>query len=181
MGPSEGEKSLYLRPFMFASEAFLGVRSAAKVTFCLIASPVGPYFPSGLKPVSIWLSEEYTRAAPGGTGAAKCAGNYAASLVAIQEAQANGCDQAAFLDAVERRWIEELGGMNLYFVFDDGSIVTPSSPARFSRASPASRSSPWPARPVARSRSAASTSTSGATACSPAASQRCSPVARPPS
>jgi branched-subunit amino acid aminotransferase/4-amino-4-deoxychorismate lyase len=67
--PSEGEKSLYLRPFMFASEAFLGVRSAAKVTFCLIASPVGPYFPSGLKPVSIWLSEEYTRAAPGGTGA----------------------------------------------------------------------------------------------------------------
>ena len=123
--PGEGEKSLYLRPFMFGSEAFLGVRAAARVTFCVIASPAGAYFPRGVRPVSIWLSEDYTRAAPGGTGAAKCAGNYAASLVAQQEAVANGCDQVAFVDAVERRWIEELGGMNLYFVHDDGSIVTP--------------------------------------------------------
>jgi branched-chain amino acid aminotransferase len=123
--PSGGEKSLYLRPFMFASEVFLGVRPAKEVTFCVIASPVGPYFASGVEPVKIWLSSDYTRAAPGGTGAAKCAGNYAASLIAQQEAFAHGCDQVCFLDAVERRWVEELGGMNLYFVHADGSIVTP--------------------------------------------------------
>src|SRR5215207_5142491 len=123
--PSGGEKSLYLRPFMFASEVFLGVRPAKEVTFCVIASPVGPYFTSGVKPVNIWLSLDYTRAAPGGTGAAKCAGNYAASLIAQQEAFAHGCDQVCFLDAAERRWVEELGGMNLYFVHSDGSLVTP--------------------------------------------------------
>jgi branched-chain amino acid aminotransferase len=124
--PGGGETSLYLRPFMFASETFLGVRPAQHVTFCVIASPAGSYFPRGVKPVSIWLSEDYTRAAPGGTGSAKCGGNYAASLQAQQEALAHGCDQVAFLDAVERRWVEELGGMNLYFVHSDGSIVTPS-------------------------------------------------------
>ncbi len=123
--PSGGETSLYLRPFMFASEAFLGVRPAEEVTYCLIASPAGPYFASGVKPVDIWLSTEYTRAAPGGTGAAKCAGNYAASLIAQQEALAHGCAQVCFLDAIERRWVEELGGMNLYFVRADGSIATP--------------------------------------------------------
>ncbi len=122
---SAGEASLYLRPFMFASEAFLGVRPAAEVTFCVIASPAGPYFASGVQPVSIWLSSDYTRAAPGGTGAAKCGGNYAASLAAQVEASAHGCEQVCFLDAVERRWVEELGGMNLYFVMDDGSVVTP--------------------------------------------------------
>ncbi|MEO6144295.1 MAG: branched-chain amino acid aminotransferase [Dermatophilaceae bacterium] len=120
-----GEASLYLRPFMFASEGFLGVRPAAEVTYCVIASPAGPYFAGGLKPVSIWLSTNYTRAAPGGTGAAKAGGNYAASLAAQVEATANGCDQVAFFDAVERKWVEELGGMNLFFVFRDGSIVTP--------------------------------------------------------
>jgi branched-chain amino acid aminotransferase len=123
--PSGGEASLYLRPFMFASEVFLGVRPAEEVTFCVIASPAGAYFAGGLRPVSIWLSGEYTRAAPGGTGAAKCAGNYAASLIAQQEALENGCDQVCFLDAVDRRWVEELGGMNLYFVHANGSIVTP--------------------------------------------------------
>lgn len=123
--PSGAEASLYVRPFMFASESFLGVRPAKEVTFCVIASPAGAYFSSGLKPVSIWLSSEYTRAAPGGTGAVKCAGNYAASLIAQQEAIAHGCDQVCFLDAVERRWVEELGGMNVYFVRADGSIVTP--------------------------------------------------------
>jgi branched-chain amino acid aminotransferase len=120
-----GETSLYLRPFMYASEAFLGVRPAAEVTYCVIASPAGPYFSGGVQPVSIWLSTDYTRAAPGGTGAAKCGGNYAASLAAQVQASANGCDQVCFLDAVERRWVEELGGMNIYFVFDDGSVVTP--------------------------------------------------------
>ena len=123
--PSGGETSLYLRPFMFGSDPALGVRPSRQATFCVIASPAGSYFAGGVRPVKIWLSEEYTRAAPGGTGAAKCGGNYAASLVAQAEAVRNGCDQVAFLDAVDRTWIEELGGMNLYFVFDDGSVVTP--------------------------------------------------------
>jgi branched-chain amino acid aminotransferase len=120
-----GEASLYLRPFMFASEAFLGVRPASAVTYCVICSPAGPYFAGGLKPVSIWLSTDYTRAAPGGTGEAKCGGNYAASLAAQVQGSAKGCDQVAFLDAVERKWVEELGGMNLFFVHSDSSIVTP--------------------------------------------------------
>ncbi len=120
-----GEKSLYVRPFMFASEKFLGVRPSKHVTYMVIASPAGAYFAKGLKPVSIWLSEEYARAGVGGMGAAKTGGNYASSLVAQQEAIDNGCDQVAFLDTVDRTWVEELGGMNLYFVHDDGSIVTP--------------------------------------------------------
>ncbi|MDP9444239.1 MAG: branched-chain amino acid aminotransferase [Actinomycetota bacterium] len=123
--PTGGETSLYLRPFMFASEVFLGVRPAKHVTLCVIASPAGSYFAGGVQPVRIWLSEEFTRAAPGGTGAAKCGGNYAASLLAQQEALAHGCDQVVFLDAVDRTWVEELGGMNLFFVHRDGHIVTP--------------------------------------------------------
>jgi branched-chain amino acid aminotransferase len=123
--PGEPGTSLYLRPLMFGSEVGLGVRPASEVTFLLIASPAGAYFAGGVKPVTIWLSQEFTRAAPGGTGAAKCAGNYAASLIAQQEAIEHGCDQVMFLDAEERRWIEELGGMNLFFVRDDGSLVTP--------------------------------------------------------
>jgi branched-chain amino acid aminotransferase len=120
-----GEASLYLRPFMFASEAFLGVRPAAEVTYGVIASPAGSYFRGGLAPVSIWVSDEYVRAAPGGTGAAKCGGNYAASLAAQTEATEHDCDQVVFLDAIEHRWVEELGGMNLFFVMQDGRIVTP--------------------------------------------------------
>jgi branched-chain amino acid aminotransferase len=116
--------SLYLRPFMFATEAFLGVRPAKQFKYMVIASPAGNYFKSGAPAVSIWISE-YTRAAPGGTGAAKCGGNYAASLVPQAEAIARGHDQVVFLDAAEHRWIEELGGMNLYFVFDDGTLLTP--------------------------------------------------------
>src|SRR3712207_1958439 len=123
--PSGHEQSLYLRPFMYASEAFLGVRPANEVTFVVIASPVGAYFAGGIKPVSIWLSENYTRAAIGGMGAAKTGGNYAASLAAQLEAGEHGCDQVVFLDAVERRWVEELGGMNLYLVYRDGRLVTP--------------------------------------------------------
>ena len=122
---SEGEKSLYLRPFMFASEVFLGVRPARHVTFMVIASPAGAYFKGGVKPVSLWLTREYTRAGRGGMGAAKTGGNYASSLVAQQEATAHGCDQVVFLDAQEGRYVEELGGMNMYFVLDDGTIVTP--------------------------------------------------------
>jgi branched-chain amino acid aminotransferase len=120
-----GEKSLYLRPFMFASETFLGVRPSRHVTYIVIASPAGAYFAKGPEPVSIWLSETYTRAGRGGMGAAKTGGNYASSLVAQQEAIDQGCDQVVFLDAAEGRYVEELGGMNLYFVQDDGTIVTP--------------------------------------------------------
>jgi len=120
-----GEGSLYLRPFMIASEVFLGVKPSAQYIFAVIASPVGSYFKGGPAPVSIWVSENYTRAAIGGTGAIKCGGNYAASLRAQAEAIDHGCDQVVFLDAVERRYIEELGGMNIFFVFDDGSLLTP--------------------------------------------------------
>lgn len=122
---STGEKSLYLRPFMIATEAFLGVRPSQHVTFMVIASPAGAYFKGGVKPVSLWLTEDYTRAGRGGMGAAKTGGNYASSLVAQQEATAQGCDQVVFLDAAEGKYVEELGGMNLYFVFADGHIVTP--------------------------------------------------------
>ncbi|QBQ99628.1 branched-chain amino acid aminotransferase [Paraburkholderia pallida] len=120
-----GDGSLYLRPFMFANESFLGVRAANEYIFCVIACPVGPYFKSGKSAVTVWVSDQYTRAAPGGTGAAKCGGNYAASLIAQTEASAHGCDQVVFLDAAQHRWIEELGGMNVFFVLDDGSLVTP--------------------------------------------------------
>jgi branched-chain amino acid aminotransferase len=120
-----GEKSLYLRPFMIASEAFLGVRPSQHVTFMVIASPAGAYFKGGVKPLTLWLTEDYTRAGRGGMGAAKTGGNYASSLVAQQEATANGCDQVVFLDVAEGKYVEELGGMNMYFVFADGHIVTP--------------------------------------------------------
>jgi len=123
--PNDPNKSLYLRPFMFANEAFLGVRPAKTYLYVVIASPVGGYFKSGAEAVSVWVSERYSRAAAGGTGAAKCGGNYAASLLAQSEASAHDCDQVAFLDAAEHRWLEEMGGMNMFFVFDDGSILTP--------------------------------------------------------
>ncbi|MDX6348661.1 MAG: branched-chain amino acid aminotransferase [Streptomyces sp.] len=122
--PSEGEQSLYLRPFMFASEVGLGVKPANEYLFMVIASPAGAYFPGGVRPVSIWLSEDRVRAVPGGMGDAKTGGNYAASLLAQAEAAAKGCDQVAYLDAVEHKWVEELGGMNLYFVYGN-KIITP--------------------------------------------------------
>ena len=110
---------------MFASETFLGVRPSATYTFCIIACPVGDYFSGGRRPLSIAVSEHYSRAGPGGTGAAKCAGNYAASLGAQAEASRLECDQVVFLDACEHRWVEELGGMNVFFVFSDGTLRTP--------------------------------------------------------
>lgn len=121
----DGDGSLYLRPFMFATEVFLGVRPASEYLFCVIASPVGAYFKGGAKPIKVWVPETFSRAAPGGTGAAKCGGNYAASLLAQAEAIQNGCDQVAFLDAAQHHWIEELGGMNLFFVMADGRLTTP--------------------------------------------------------
>jgi branched-chain amino acid aminotransferase len=123
--PTAPEQSLYLRPFMFATEAFLGVRPAKRVTYCCIASPAGAYFASGVKPIDIWISRIYSRAAPGGTGAAKCAGNYAASLLPQQQAADHGCDQVMFADAAEHRWLEELGGMNIYLITTDNELITP--------------------------------------------------------
>lgn len=122
--PHGGEESLYLRPFMIANENGLGVRPANEYLFVVIASPAGAYFTGGIKPVSVWLSENYVRAVPGGMGFAKTGGNYAASLLAQAEAAREGCDQVVWLDALEHRWVEEMGGMNLYFVYGD-RIVTP--------------------------------------------------------
>ena len=122
--PVEGG-SIYLRPFMFASEVFLGVKPASEYLYLVIATAAGNYFKSGVPAVRLLVAETDTRAAPGGTGAAKCGGNYAASLRAQADAIARGFDQVVFLDAAERRWIEELGGMNLFFVFADGSLLTP--------------------------------------------------------
>lgn len=126
--PKNTGESLYMRPLMIATDPFLGVRPASEYLFVLFASPAGAYFPQGVKPVTVWLSEDFVRAAPGGTGEAKCAGNYAASLLAQAQAQEKGCDQVVWLDAVHREYIEEMGGMNLFFVYqEDGktTIVTP--------------------------------------------------------
>lgn len=125
--PTAPETSLYLRPFMFAKEAFLGVRPAKKVNYYVIASPAGAYFTGGVSPVSIWLSTSYNRAGKGGTGAAKTGGNYAASLVAQAEAAEHGCAQVLFLDSEHGRYLEELGGMNVVLVTKDGTLITPES------------------------------------------------------
>jgi branched-chain amino acid aminotransferase len=120
-----GEKSLYVRPFMFADEVFLGVRAAQRVTFSVIASPSGPYFAGGVKPVDIWVTDAYARAGIGGTGAAKCGGNYAASLIAQYEGYEHGCSQVLFIEAAGKDRLEELGGMNVFLITDDGKLITP--------------------------------------------------------
>jgi len=121
-----GEQSLYLRPFMFASEAFLGVRPAVEITYCVIASPVAGFFHGGVSGVRLWVSTDHTRAAPGGTGAAKCGGNYASGLAAQLQAQRRGCDQVMYLDGVEHEWLEESGAMNMFLVTADRELITPS-------------------------------------------------------
>lgn len=123
--PDAPDAALYLRPFEIADEAVLGMKPSASYRYCVIASAVGAYFKGGASAVTLWVTRDYSRAAPGGTGEAKCGGNYASSLVAQAEAAREGCDQVVFLDAVERRYVEELGGMNVFFVFDDGSLQTP--------------------------------------------------------
>ncbi|GAA1082668.1 branched-chain amino acid aminotransferase [Nocardiopsis composta] len=127
--PTQEDASLYLRPYMIATEVGLGVNGpSSSYLFGVIASPSGPYFTGGVKPVTVWLSEDYTRAAPGGTGEAKFAGNYAASFLAQAQAVEQGCDQVVWLDAVEHRWVEEMGGMNLFFVLgsgEDARLLTP--------------------------------------------------------
>jgi branched-chain amino acid aminotransferase len=127
--PTAPDHSLYLRPFMIATHRGLGVsKPSSSYLFVVIASPAGPYFSGGVRPVSVWLAEEYSRAAPGGTGAAKAGGNYAGAFAGQQQALDHGCDQVVWLDAVEHRWIEEMGGMNMFFVRGSGSqarIMTP--------------------------------------------------------
>lgn len=123
--PAGEEKSLYLRPFMYASESFLGVRPSLEAEYLVIASPVGAYFAGGVRPVSIWVAQDYHRVGAGGTGAAKCGGNYAASLLPQQEAYAQGCEQVAFLDAATSTTLEELGGMNIFVLTADGVVQTP--------------------------------------------------------
>jgi branched-chain amino acid aminotransferase len=125
--PKNVGESLYIRPFMIASEVGLGVRPSNKATYILIATPAAAYF-NAANAVTVWISTEYVRASIGGTGEAKCGGNYAASLVAQKEAAAQGCEQVVWIDAIERKWIEEMGGMNLYFVKGkgkDAKIITP--------------------------------------------------------
>jgi branched-chain amino acid aminotransferase len=125
--PMKVGESLYIRPFMFATEVGLGVRPSNQAKYVLIATPAGAYF-NAANAVTVWISTEYVRAAIGGTGEAKCGGNYAASLVAQKQAATKGCDQVVWLDAVERRWVEEMGGMNLYFVKGSGkdaTVITP--------------------------------------------------------
>jgi branched-chain amino acid aminotransferase len=123
--PSAPETSLYIRPFMIANETFLGVRAAHKVGYYVIASPAGAYFHGGVAPVKIWLATEYSRAGRGGTGAAKCGGNYAASLLPQQEAYEHGCAQVLFLDSETGTRVDELGGMNVFFVHGSDTLVTP--------------------------------------------------------
>ena len=127
--PAADGHSLYLRPFMIATQRGLGVNHpSSSYLFTVIASPVAAYFSGGVQPVSVWLSENYTRAAPGGTGEAKCGGNYAAAFAGQIEAVRNGCDQVVWLDAAGHRWVEEMGGMNLFFVYGSGAearIMTP--------------------------------------------------------
>lgn len=118
--------SLYLRPMMIATQRGLGfTHPSDSYLFCVIASPATAYFGATLRALTVWLCDDYARAAPGGTGAAKAAGNYAGAFVAGRQAAQQGCDQAVWLDAVERRWVEELGGMNIFFAH-----TTPGRPPR---------------------------------------------------
>ncbi|MCX7491444.1 branched-chain amino acid aminotransferase [Corynebacterium sp. P6129] len=134
--PAAGsEEALYLRPFMIATESTLGVHPSTSYTYAVIASPAGAYFSGGVNPVSVWLCEDFVRACPGGTGAAKFAGNYAASLKAQAQAAEKGCDQVVWLDAIEHSYVEEMGGMNLFFVYGDGDPDT--APGEVTVATPA--------------------------------------------
>lgn len=119
---SEGT-SLYIRPTMIATEPMLGVRPADQYLCYVILCPVGAYYKGGIAPVKIWISDHYVRAADGGTGEAKTGGNYAASLYAAKEATENGYDQVLWLDAKEKKYVEEVGSMNMLFLYD-GKIVT---------------------------------------------------------
>lgn len=123
--PSEPNTSLYLRPCTIATEAQLGVKPSSSYLFFIIASPSGAYYAEGLNPVKIYVEESFTRAAPGGTGEVKCGGNYASSLIAQTKAHELGYSQVLWLDGVERKYVEEVGSMNCFFVID-GTVYTAS-------------------------------------------------------
>jgi branched-chain amino acid aminotransferase len=121
--PSEPATSLYIRPFTFATERTLSVREAKEVLFCIICSPSGAYYAEGINPVRIYVEDEYIRAAPGLTGYTKCGGNYAASIKAGEVAAQKGFAQVLWLDGVERKYVEEVGAMNIFFKID-GKVYT---------------------------------------------------------
>jgi branched-chain amino acid aminotransferase, group II len=122
--PTDEGTSLYIRPFIIATDAHLGVRPAHNYIFCVILSPVGAYYPEGINPVKIYVEDEYVRAVKGGIGFAKAGGNYAASLRAQAKAKKLGYTQVLWLDGVTRKYIDEVGTMNVFFVID-GEIITP--------------------------------------------------------
>lgn len=122
--PTDPGTSLYIRPFIIATDAFLGVNVSKSYMFMVILSPSGAYYESGLQPVGIWIEDEYVRAVRGGIGYAKTGGNYAASLIAQEKAHRDGYSQVLWLDGVERKYIEEVGAMNIFFKIN-GKIVTP--------------------------------------------------------
>lgn len=123
--PTEPGTSLYLRPTLLGSEGFLGVRGGRSFLFYIILSPVGAYYPDGMKPVRIWVEKDYIRAAKGGLGAVKAGANYAASLFAASAAQKRGYAQVLWLDALEHRYCEEVGVMNLFVQFKDEIVTAP--------------------------------------------------------
>ena len=122
--PTEEGTSLYIRPFIIATDEFLGVAPSKSYLFMIILSPSGAYYESGLEPVGIWIEDEYVRAVKGGMGYAKTGGNYAASLIAQMKAHDAGYSQVLWLDGVERKYIEEVGAMNIFFKIA-GKVVTP--------------------------------------------------------
>jgi branched-chain amino acid aminotransferase len=123
----EPPSSLYVRPTMIASEAALGVRPATEYLYYIICSPVGPYFPKGFSPVKVRAEQKYVRAVAGGTGETKTGGNYASSLLALRESKAEGYEQNLWLDAKEHRFVEEIGAMNVLFVYEDRLVTSPLS------------------------------------------------------
>jgi branched-chain amino acid aminotransferase len=123
--PSADGSSLYIRPTMICNEAGLGVHAGSNFLHFIIVSPSGAYFASGFKPVSVWVEQEYVRAVRGGTGDAKCGGNYAASLFVSEKAAKAGYQQVLWLDALEHKYVEEVGAMNIGFVYEGKRIVTP--------------------------------------------------------
>lgn len=122
--PSSEGTSLYIRPFVLSTDAFLGVHPSETYLLMVILSPVGPYYPQGLAPIRIYVENEYVRSVKGGTGFTKCAGNYAASLASQVEAEKEGYSQVLWLDGKERRYVDEVGSMNVFFVVD-GKVLTP--------------------------------------------------------
>ena len=123
--PAKEGTSLYIRPFMFATEAAVGVHPASSYKFVIILSPVGAYYPEGVNPVKIYVEDEYVRATKGGTGFTKCGGNYAASIAAQVKAEKLGYTQVLWLDGVERKYVEEVGTMNVMFMINDEIITAP--------------------------------------------------------